>query len=672
MQFVHPEILWALLALTIPVIIHLFHFRRFKKVYFTNVKFLKEIKDEKSARRRLRNLLILLFRLLAYSAIIFAFAQPFISEDKTAKKGLNNVSIFIDNSFSMMAASEDVPLLAKAKRKAEEIISAYGPADQFQILSHELSSSQIRWINKDNTLDAIERIELNPEVTPIQTVWERQSLSRPGSGNHIVYIISDFQKSSSAFNTTLDSLTELNLIPLQSVKENNVSIDSVWFESVVPAMNQNNTLYVKIRNHSDETIEDLRINLIHNGQNRPEGTLNIDPKSTNIDTMNLLVSQAGWQEIQVQIEDYPIQFDDRYYLSLNVKQTVEVLNIKNQTGPKYIEAVFNSLNNFRLQTVNPSSIQYDQFKAYDLIILSDLVDISSGLSSALSSYIRDGGNVLIFPDRNANIDNYNALFKSLGVNNFENWLDQEEEVFSINTSEFVFENVFNSVDRNLKLPVSKGYFKFSNYSRLSGEYLLRFRNGDHYFSKYPRDKGHLFVSASPLNPDYNSLVLNAEIFVPLLYKAAYASSQSETKSFTIGRDNNTLVSSANRTEDFVYKMKSKEEFIPGQTNMGDKTLLSFNNLISEDGFYDVTLDSELIKKLAFNYDRIESELEYYSIDELKANYPDQTKIFDNAMSTDLGILVKEKDKGTLLWKWCLILALISLAIETLLLRFWKI
>ena len=117
MQFVHPEILWALLALTIPVIIHLFHFRRFKKVYFTNVKFLKEIKDEKSARRRLRNLLILLFRLLAYSAIIFAFAQPFISEDKTAKKGLNNVSIFIDNSFSMMAASEDVPLLAKAKRK---------------------------------------------------------------------------------------------------------------------------------------------------------------------------------------------------------------------------------------------------------------------------------------------------------------------------------------------------------------------------------------------------------------------------------------------------------------------------------------------------------------------------------------------------------------------------
>ena len=47
MQFVNPQILWALLALALPIIIHLFSIRRFKKVYFTNVKFLKEIKEEK-------------------------------------------------------------------------------------------------------------------------------------------------------------------------------------------------------------------------------------------------------------------------------------------------------------------------------------------------------------------------------------------------------------------------------------------------------------------------------------------------------------------------------------------------------------------------------------------------------------------------------------------------
>ena len=87
MQFIYPQILWALLALAIPVIIHLFHFRRFKKVYFTNVKFLKEIKEEKSTRNKLRNLLVLICRLLAYAFIIFAFAQPFISKNETTKTG---------------------------------------------------------------------------------------------------------------------------------------------------------------------------------------------------------------------------------------------------------------------------------------------------------------------------------------------------------------------------------------------------------------------------------------------------------------------------------------------------------------------------------------------------------------------------------------------------------
>ena len=46
MQFLYPGFLFALAAIAIPIIIHLFNFRKFKKVYFTNVAFLKEIKHE--------------------------------------------------------------------------------------------------------------------------------------------------------------------------------------------------------------------------------------------------------------------------------------------------------------------------------------------------------------------------------------------------------------------------------------------------------------------------------------------------------------------------------------------------------------------------------------------------------------------------------------------------
>ena len=94
MQFLYPTFLFALAALAIPIIIHLFYFRRFKKVYFTNVRFLKEVKEEKSARSKLRNLLVLAMRLLALAFLVFAFAQPFIPRDEEVKAGVKAVSIF--------------------------------------------------------------------------------------------------------------------------------------------------------------------------------------------------------------------------------------------------------------------------------------------------------------------------------------------------------------------------------------------------------------------------------------------------------------------------------------------------------------------------------------------------------------------------------------------------
>ena len=59
MQFVHPSFLWALGLLAIPIIIHLFKFRRFKTVYFSNVAFLKQIQQESTNRNKLKHLLVL-------------------------------------------------------------------------------------------------------------------------------------------------------------------------------------------------------------------------------------------------------------------------------------------------------------------------------------------------------------------------------------------------------------------------------------------------------------------------------------------------------------------------------------------------------------------------------------------------------------------------------------
>ena len=158
----------------------------------------------------------------------------------------------------------------------------------------------------------------------------------------------------------------------------------------------------------------------------------------------------------------------------------------------------------------------------------------------------------------------------------------------------------------------------------------------------------------------------------MLYKLSFSSSQGDKLAYTIGEDNFTEVKNSSSSNEIIYKIKGGEEFIPGQTNLGTNTLIQFNNMITESGFFTLDLNDEMVKGLAFNYDRKESNLDYFSPDELKGQYKDNANILDNTLNADLGAIIKEKDRGTVLWRWCLIFALIFLAIETLLLRFWKL
>ena len=167
MKFLYPQFLYALAAILIPIIIHLFNFRKFKTVYFSNVRFLKDIKKETKAHSQLKHLLILLSRILAISALVFAFAQPYIPVNNTIIHDKYAVSIYIDNSFSMNAENENGQLLSIAKDKARIITESYKSTDDFNILTNDLKGKHQRIINKKLILDEIDEIESSPNLNLI-------------------------------------------------------------------------------------------------------------------------------------------------------------------------------------------------------------------------------------------------------------------------------------------------------------------------------------------------------------------------------------------------------------------------------------------------------------------------------------------------------------------------
>lgn len=676
MSFVYTWFLWALVAIAIPIIIHLFYFRRFKTVYFTNVRFLREVKEQTAARSRLKHLLVLLSRILAVAFLALAFAIPFLpNRDGELNAGAKDVSIFFDNSFSMAAESQDVRLLEKARRRAEEIISAYGVDDRIQIITSDAEGRDQRLLSKEDALSRVREVRTTYQVRELSKILTRQqqALKTGDNKNKEVYLISDFQKNVTDLPRYEDTTTRLYLIPLQSVQNRNVSIDTAWFQSPVQTINEANELMIRVRNRSDVEVSNVRLVLTIDGEERPVGQLTIPAQSAAVDTVNVSVTRTGWHEAKLNITDFPIEFDNDYYFSFHVEEKVEVLEIFENNSNRYIQASFQGNGYFVATAKSVNQLDYSKLSQYNLLVINELKSIPSGLANEINTYVSNGGNVVIFPHPQADLSSYNALCQLLNINGYGGWEQQQRAVNYINYQEFVFNDVFEERRENMKLPTSKANFKIARRASTGEEVLLRYRDGGTFMGKYTVGKGTAYLSAVPLGADYSDLVQNGEVFVPMLYRMAMATGKERKIAYTIGLDQSLEADNRDQqsSSELVYKMMGKTgEFIPQQKVVGSRILLGVQQQIAEAGLYQLYLSdpAKPIDKFAFNYDRKESDLSFYTKEELAERIGDKATIIEGTYTSDFSDIIAGQQQGTPLWKWCLILTLVCLLVETALLR----
>lgn len=673
MNFVNPTFLYALAALAIPVIIHLFYFRRYRKVYFTNVKFLKEVKQEQATRNRIKHWLVLLARLLALACLVLAFAQPFIPKDESEViQGNKNVSIYLDNSFSMQDVSNDVSLFAKAKKKAQEIIAAYGPDDKFQLLTNDFLGKHQRLLSKEEFVRYLEEVEITPNVRTLSEVFKRQkqALSLEEADQDNVFLLTDFQKNIVDFEN--DTTINVFFVPLQSVAQHNVYIDSVWFDSPIKVLNQPNKILVQIKNTGDTDVTNSKMDLNINGQRKSFKNFNIKANSKITDTLNFTITQTGWHKAHIAISDYPINFDDSYYFTFEVAEKINVLAINQASPNQYLNALFKGAVNVDTKNQSVNQLEYAKFPTYQLIILNQLKNISSGLSSELQQYVRDGGSLVVFPNDNMAMDSYNKLLKGLRVNTYNAKSLGEQYIDKIATKHEIFTEVFEKIPRNVDLPFANISFTMTDYARSGQRKILRFKGGASAMSAYRVGKGKVYVSAVSLNKQETNLPAHA-IFVPMVYKMALVSGQAGQLAYTIGKNQVIEVDNKATKKETVFKLKGEEEeVIPGQKIVGSKLLLTLNNQLKESGIYQLYMnENSPLYHFGFNFNRQESILELLNLDQLKEKYTFPNVSFINNPDEELTDLVSEYDKGWVLWQWCLLAALGFLLLEIILLRVFR-
>jgi len=674
MHFLYPAFLFALLTLAIPLLIHLFNFRRYQKVYFSNVQFLKEIQEQQSSRKNLKERLILASRLLAIFFLVLAFAKPYIPGQNSANAGKQQaVSIFVDNSYSMQTLNSEGSLLDEAKRRAKEIASAYSINDSFQLLTQDFEGKHQRFVNRDEFNDAVDAVKISPQSRLLQQIISRQQslLSMHKEGTRSLYVISDFQKNMAGSQPVkADTGMHISLVQLKASKLPNVAVDSVALLSAIHRPGESEKLVVRLHNYAGEIAEKIPLKLLVNGAQKALGSYTIKARAVQYDTITFSGLQAGWQRAEISLQDNPVTFDNQFYFSFNVRRQMPVLLVDGVTPNPYLKAVFAADPFFDARHVPDGNIDYASLNTYPLIVLSDLNAISTGLAQQLKTYVNKGGTLLVFPSNDVDLASYRALLESLNAAYPEKLLVGDTKVSGINLQNQVFKNIFEDFPQNPDLPVVKKYYTLSSSSNNRSENIMFLPGRLPFLAGYSSGRGKVYVSAVALDEDFSNLPRHA-LFLPVMFRIALLSGHDQPLFYTLGAEETIEVPPVQTNPKTLLKLvKQGQSIIPEVKQEEGSTLLYMADRLQETGIYDLKKQDSTLAVIAFNDNRSESDLSYLSGSELSALVPRAGTVLESGKAS-LKSMVTESNFGLQLWKLCIILALIFLGIEIALIRFFK-
>lgn len=681
MNFLFPGFLIALTAISVPVIIHLFRFRRFKKVYFTNVSLLREVNITRKNRQQLKHLLVLLMRALAIAALVFAFAKPFLrSAPGTAKPGTRYVSVYIDNSYSMDREGRNGNLLNQAKQMAEEVAQAYGPTDKFQLVTNDFEGRHARFYSRDEFLNLVSETDFSPTGRKISEVVNRQRdllKKEGGDAAKRIYLLGDFSASVTDLDQVApDSSVALSLLPLHAEINANVYVDSIWLQTPNTGVNIPLTLKYRLRNTGETVAEDVPVKLFVNGEQKTPSVLTVPAGGAAEGELFFTVVKPGPQNGKVQIEDNSLAFDNTFYFSFNVSKTLDVLVLNEAGTAKMPEKVFKGDDYFRLTAFNTSGTDYSRFPEQNLIILNGIVSAPGGLVTELKKYADAGGNLLIIPGLRADAGSLNQLTEALGVPGFAPLRSGQFRAERVNTEGTFFSDIFESVPKNPDLPSVTQYFPLA--AGKNTETVIRLNTGDPLYAYAVRSNGaKVFYETAPLEDAATNFHRHA-LFVPVLLKTAFLSQRTGPLFYYAGSyaPAEIAVPPGLRDDDAVKWIQTETgyEFIPEQRRNMGRLLFYPGEYLEQAGNYRVSAGNEDIASVAYNYPRTESETAFFTEEQLKAELKKAGLPYAellNGTGDALKKSIEERENGSDLWKWLAAAALLFLLGETVLLRVWK-
>lgn len=670
-QFLYPTFLYGLFFLAVPVLLHLFSFKKYKKVYFSNFNFLESLQQQKKNSSRLKNILLLLLRLLAITALVIAFANPYIATRPAAVQNTQTpVLIYLDNSFSMTNSGTKGNLFEEAKKHVYDIVNAYPAGTTFMLLTNE--QTETNPLTKDQVFNRLSILKTTPATKKLSQIYQE---ARACVQNHAatLFILSDFQKANCDFQQIPADLPAASvLLVLKPENSSNLYIKDVSFEEAFHKKNQTDKIRITVANVSDKEFNNIPLTLTINGKKKSIQKINIPAQGEQVAEINYLNTEDGFYKGIVEVADFPVVFDNQFYFSYGIHGKAHILYLTQEEVNPCFEKLFSDTSVFHFTHTPVQQTANVNLNRYQLVILDGLKNSSSGFESALEEYLIHGGNLFFLPDNPLSCENYNRFLGKVHAPVFGT-ADSSAVISHIETQASLFRDVFEQPDEHVVLPSARQFFSLSLTPY--AERLLSDKQGNTLLAAQTFGKGSLYLSAFSFAPENSDMVYHP-LFVPLMVNMAWNLHTNLNTSYFLGTNQTVNVNPYIHLENSRLRICNEDktfEFIPEiRKNFSGDLVLVNTSVIPNAGLYELWEGDKLADVLAWNYNRQESEMEFCSEEELQQHFPqahiENIKTSRLDRNSDLIREIVLEDNNRYLAPWLLAAAILLLLLEQIVWR----
>lgn len=424
LSFAHPSYLWAWGFVIIPILLHLFYWKRYKTVYFSHVAALWQAQEQHKRHQKLRRRLILACRIAAIVLLVAAFARPQwhgLRRQEAAVLHKPYQVLYIDNSYSMSApyaggATLGKTALAAAIDTALHLMRHLAESETvgFYILTNDFEQTPAQFLSLEEARHILSQIRFSPASRSLQeieariaAVAEEQGLACNSVGR--IYL-SDAALESQSENAALEPEPPTAYITLTPPPYDDWRIDSAALSQAVSPASGEGELMVWVSRSgvgasaasasvgATAAKAERRLQCVLDGQPLSSRRVVLSPGERTHETWRLRLSTPGYHAGTLHLEADTVPFNNQLYLSLYRPSRHRVLHVFDGDKPsEAVRRLFGGDSAYIYEAVSLQHLSLSALSSADFVLAEGWTSYPPAWTSRLGDYLRQGGRVAVAP-----------------------------------------------------------------------------------------------------------------------------------------------------------------------------------------------------------------------------------------------------------------------------------